>query len=60
MRIWRSVRTTPLFAHPNEFVAAGGIGAVFGTGAPNQTTAKSDGGQFKAALTRYNQAPASL
>lgn len=50
---YRDNRVEWLFAHPEEFVRAGGFGAVFGTGAPNQTTAKSDGGQFREAVTRY-------
>lgn len=52
---YRDNRVQWLFSHPREFVDAGGVGAVFGTGAPNQTTAKSDGGQFKTAVTRYYQ-----
>ena len=50
---YRDNRVQWLFSHPREFVDAGGVGAVFGTGAPNQTTAKTDGGQFKNAVTRY-------
>lgn len=38
----------------------GGIGAVFGPGAANQTTVTSDGGQFERALAGYLAAPASL
>ncbi len=33
--------------------AAGGIGAVFGTGADNQTSVKTDGDQFAKALAGY-------
>ncbi|MCL2724311.1 MAG: hypothetical protein FWD69_07730 [Polyangiaceae bacterium] len=50
---YRDNRVHYLFTHPDEFVAAGGIGAVFGTGAGNQTTATSDGSQFKNAITKY-------
>lgn len=50
-------RVRYFFSHPQEFAAAGGIGAVFGTGAPNQTTALTDGGQFRAALAQYVAAP---
>lgn len=57
---YRDNRVTWLFAHPEEFAAAGGVGAVFGTGAPNQTTVKSDGGQFKKAVTQYYQQPIAL
>jgi len=42
-----------LFANTWRFAQAGGIGAVFGTGAGNQTTVKTDGGQFENALTKY-------
>lgn len=57
---YRDNRVKYLFAHPEEFVAAGGIGAVFGTGAQNQTTAVSDGGQFKSAVASYAANPAAL
>ncbi len=50
---YRDNRVKWLFEHPEEFVAAGGFGAVFGTGAPNQTDVKTDGGQFKRAVRRY-------
>ena len=50
---YRDNRVKWLFDHPDEFAAAGGFGAAFGTGAPNQTTAKSDGGQFARAVRRY-------
>jgi hypothetical protein len=50
---YRDNRVKYLFSHAWEFAAAGGIGAVFGTGAPNQTTVRTDGGQFKNAVTRY-------
>lgn len=57
---YRDNRVHYFFAHPDELVASGGIGAVFGTGAGNQTTAKTDGGQFKDALTRYLTQTVSL
>jgi hypothetical protein len=57
---YRDNRVEYLFSHPAAFVAAGGFGAVFGTGAPNQTTVKTDGGQFARALTSYLTAPAAL
>lgn len=57
---YRDNRVRYLFAHPDEFVAAGGIGAVFGPGAPNQTTLATDGGQFEAAWTRYLDSPVPL
>ena len=57
---YRDNRVRYLFSHAAEFAAAGGIGAVFGTGSANQTTAKTDGGQFKTAVTGYYAAPAAL
>ena len=57
---YRDNRVRYLFAHTDEFVAAGGFGAVFGTGAGNQTDITSDGGQFKAAVTAYNAKPTPL
>jgi hypothetical protein len=50
---YRDNRVRYLFSHGWEFAQAGGIGAVFGTGAPNQTTVRTDGGQFKNALSSY-------
>jgi hypothetical protein len=50
---YRDNRVRYMFSHGWEFAAAGGIGAVFGTGAGNQTTVRTDGGQFKNALTKY-------
>jgi hypothetical protein len=50
---YRDNRVRYLFAHTSEFTQIGGLGAVFGTGAGNQTTAKTDGGQFKSALGKY-------
>jgi hypothetical protein len=57
---YRDNRVRYLFAHADEFVLAGGIGAVFGTGAPNQTTPLTDGGQFARAVARYATSPAAL
>jgi hypothetical protein len=57
---YRDNRAKYLFAHAGEFAAAGGIGAVFGPGASNQTTVKTDGGQFANGLTSYLRTPAAL
>lgn len=57
---YRDNRVQYTFAHPEQFVAAGGIGAVFGTGAKNQTTVETDGGQFKKALAGYAAKPVAL
>ena len=50
---YRDNRVQYLFSRPWQFAAAGGIGAVFGTGAKNQTTVLTDGGQFKNAMNKY-------
>jgi hypothetical protein len=50
---YRDNRVRYIFSHGWEFAEAGGIGAVFGTGAGNQTTVTTDGGQFKNALSKY-------
>jgi len=57
---YRDNRVKYVFEHVNEFVAAGGVGVAFGTGAGNQTTHTTDGGQFKTAVTKYFAAPVSL
>jgi len=49
-----------MFAHVGELIDAGGVGAVFGTKVPHQTTIATDGGQFKAAVSQYFQSPAPL
>ena len=57
---YRDNRVKYLFEHLDEFVQAGGVGAVFGTGAGNQTYITTDGGQFRDAVTRYFAAPTEL
>jgi hypothetical protein len=57
---YRDNRVRYFFSHPQEFADAGGIGAVFGTGAGNQTTVMTDAGQFKTAVAKYKQAPVWL
>ncbi len=54
---YRDNRVKYLFEHVDEFAAAGGVGAAFGTGAGNQTTIDSDGGQFERAVKQYYAAP---
>jgi hypothetical protein len=49
-----------LFSHVREFVDAGGVGATFGTGAGDQTSVDTDGGQFKDAVKAYTAAPVPL
>ena len=57
---YRDNRVQYIFAHPDKFVAAGGVGAVFGRGEPNQTNATTDGGQFKNAVKAYFASPTPL
>lgn len=57
---YRDNRVHYFFDHVQEFVDAGGVGMAFGTGAERQTTIDTDGGQFKAAVTRYFASPVLL
>ena len=57
---YRDNRVKYLFDHVDELVAAGGVGAAFGTGAGNQTFVTTDGGQFQKAVTGYFAAPVPL
>lgn len=57
---YRDNRVHYVFNHIDEFVAAGGVGAVFGTGAGNQTYIDSDNNQFKDAVTNYLAHPVAL
>jgi hypothetical protein len=57
---YRDNRVHYIFSHVSEFVAAGGMGATFGTGAGNQTYITSDGNQFKNAVSAYFANPVAL
>jgi hypothetical protein len=57
---YRDNRVKYLFSHVSEFVAAGGVGAVFGTGAANQTDITTDGNQFSNAVSAYFAKPTPL
>lgn len=57
---YRDNRVTYVFDHPEEFVAAGGLGAMFGPGWERQTDASSDGGQFRARWEAYAGDPTPL
>jgi hypothetical protein len=57
---YRDNRVHYIFSHIDEYVAAGGIGAVFGVGAANQTDITTDGGQFKNAVAGYFASTVSL
>jgi len=57
---YRDNRVHYIFGHVGEFVAAGGVGVTFGTGAGNQTYITTDGNQFKNAVTSYFASPVPL
>ena len=57
---YRDNRVKYIFSHIDEFIDAGGLGAAFGTGAGNQTSWLTDGGQFKNAVSEYFQSPSLL
>jgi hypothetical protein len=57
---YRDNRVHYMFSHVSEFIAAGGIGAVYGGGAANQTYIDSDNNQFKNAVAAYFAAPVML
>jgi hypothetical protein len=57
---YRDNRVHYIFSHIGEFVAAGGLGVTFGTGAGNQTYITTDGNQFKNAVNAYFAAPVTL
>jgi hypothetical protein len=57
---YRDNRVHYFFAHPDELIAAGGLGAAWGTGADLQTYVDSDGNQFRDAVTAYYAAPIAL
>jgi len=57
---FRDNRVHYIFGHINEFVAAGGVGAVWGTGAGGQTFVTGDGDAFKKAVNNYLRDPVRL
>ena len=57
---YRDDRVHYIFNHIDEFVAAGGLGVAFGTGAGNQTYIDTDGNQFRDAVARYFASPVPL
>ena len=54
---YRDNRVHYFFAHVDELIAAGGVGAVWGTGAGDQSYSTPE---FKAAVTKYFAAPTAL
>lgn len=59
-RHYRDNRVHYLFHHVDEFIAAGSVGAVFGSKAFHQTSIFTDGGQFRDAVANYFANPAEL
>jgi hypothetical protein len=57
---YRDNRVHYIFSHVAEFVAAGGLGVTFGTGAGEQTYITTDGGQLHDAVAAYFAAPVAL
>lgn len=57
---WRDNRVKYFLTHPEELVAAGALGVVFGPGERNQTSMRTDGGQFKTLSKAYLLKPAPL
>lgn len=57
---WRDNRVQYFFGHIANLIAAGGVGAVFGTGAGGQTYITTDNNQFKNAVQAYFAAPTPL
>jgi hypothetical protein len=57
---YRDNRVHYIFGHIDEFIDAGGLAAVFGVGAGNQTYITTDGGQFEDAVTGYFADPVPL
>jgi len=50
---FRDNRVHYLFSHVDEYIAAGGLGFAFGTGAGGQTSVGADDSQLKNAVTSY-------
>jgi hypothetical protein len=57
---YRDNRVNYFLTHPAELTAVGGLGVVFGNGAPNQTDITTDGGQMATLDAAYQAAPALL
>jgi hypothetical protein len=57
---YRDNRVDYMFAHFSEYVAAGGVGAVWGTGDSGQTDWTTDNGEYQTAVTAYFKAPTTL
>jgi hypothetical protein len=57
---YRDNRVHYIFGHLGQYVAAGGVGAVWGTGASGQTDVTTDDGEYQGDVMTYFQAPLAL
>jgi hypothetical protein len=57
---YRDNRVDYMFGHFDEYVAAGGVGAVWGAGASYQTDVTTDNGEYQTAVQAYFKAPLAL
>ena len=57
---WRDNRVRYFLTHPEELVAAGGMGVVFSSGGPTQTNLQTDKGQFIRLSRGYLSRPVPL
>jgi len=57
---YRDNRVRYFLTHPEELVAAGGVGVVFSAGRTGQTDITTDGGQFRILSLQYLASPATL
>ena len=57
---YRDNRVQYFFDNPQAFIDAGGVGVVFGKGAPGQTDTRTDKGQFARAIKGYYAEPLPL
>jgi hypothetical protein len=57
---YRDNRVHYIFGHLGQYVAAGGVGAVWGTGSSGQTDVTTDNGEYQGDVTAYFQSPLAL
>jgi hypothetical protein len=57
---YRDDRVDYIFVHLNEYIKAGGVGAVWGTGDSGQTDWTTDNREYQTAVTTYFKAPLAL
>ena len=57
---YRDNRVHYIFSHISDYVAVGGVGAVWGTGADGQTDVTTDNGEYQNDVTSYVKSPVPL